>query len=145
MRDYWNPATTSVMQESIPSAWFYLKLLTYKEENLKTRISKLRGNRHGLNQGLCSFLFNVLLKVTPDNHLDSSLILQFVWVVFVWSIKKHKSKRKIEIRHASLIKSYVSYENRVTRRLQNIYIGDNGALWRVLSTFKKSENKETLG
>jgi len=38
--------------------------------------------------------------------------------------------------HASLSKNYVSYKERVMRRFQNIYLRDNGALWRVLSTLK---------
>jgi len=42
------------------------------------------------------------------------------------------TQRETEISHANLSKNYVSYEDRVMRRFQNIYLRDNGALWRVL-------------
>jgi len=35
-------------------------------------------------------------------------------------------QRETEISHANVSKNYVSYEDRVMRRFQNIYLRDNG-------------------
>ena len=47
-------------------------------------------------------------------------------------------QRETEISNANLSKNYVSYEDRFMRWFQNIYLRDNGAWWRVLSTLNKS-------
>jgi hypothetical protein len=133
------------MQESLTSASVYLKFLTCKGENLAARISKIREKWYRLNHGLYKvkwshwYFFSLVWYSFKGYTRYSFTFFKNISVCVSRILMKYFQthiQRETEISQANLSKNYVSYEERVVRRFQNIYFRDNGALWRVLSTLK---------